>query len=108
MYVLGVLFHQHGVVRDLGLDKLIVVRALIALILPVDKEPFYPRMAYAAGVAGEVHSLGEVVRAAQAALEGLELEFRELCRLVYEDDVVLLTLIPAHVSFCRAVAEPDI
>lgn len=67
VYVLGVLFHQHGVVRDLGLDKLVVVRALVASILSVNKEPFHPGMANSAGVAGEVHALGEVVRAAQGS-----------------------------------------
>ena len=108
VYVLGVLFHQHGVVRDLGLDKLVVVRALVASILSVNKEPFHPGMANSAGVAGEVHALGEVVCAAQAALEGLELEFRELSSLVDKDDVELLALVLEHVPLRRAVAEADV
>ena len=65
-------------------------------------------MAHAARVAGEVHALGVSAHAAQAAFEGLELVLRKLCRLVDEDDIVLLPLIPEHIPLRGAVAEPDV
>ena len=65
-------------------------------------------MAHAARVAGEVHALWESAHAAQTSLEGLELVLRKLCRLVDEDDIVLLPLIPEHIPLRGAVAEPDV
>ena len=46
-----------------------------------------------AGVAGEVHSLRELVHASQTAAKQAELLLRELRRLVNEDPVVFLSLI---------------
>ena len=106
--ILGVPLHEHGIVCNLCLDEFVVVRPLVASILSVNKEPFHPGMANSAGVAGEVHALWESAHAAQTSLEGLELVLRKLCRLVDEDDIVLLPLIPEHVPLRGAVAEPDV
>ena len=108
MDVLGVLLEQDGVVRHAGLYEFVFIRLLSGGELPVDEEPLHPGVAHAARVAREVHALGEIVDAAQAALERLELIFRELRRFVDEYGVVLLPLIPEHVPLRGAVAVPDV
>ena len=73
----------------------------------VDEEPFDVAVAGTAGVAGEVHPLGEIVDAPDAGGQPPHPVLLELGGLVQEDHVVLSALIPGQIAVGGAVAEVD-
>ena len=99
--------HQIRVIRGLGLNEHIVLRALGGAERAVHKQTLDPHVPHAAGVAGQVHALGKVVHAPDAGRQGRKLVLGEVRRLIDEDHVVFLPLILVHVVLAGAVAKHD-
>ena len=64
-------------------------------------------MSDATGVAGQIHTLGEIPNASQTGLKNRKLIFAQLRCLVDGDDVVFLTLIAKGVPVRCAIAKGD-
>lgn len=89
--------HQVVVVLHRGKDHRVVFWVLvplrlvgISLVLFVYKQALDPAMAYAAGVTGQIHPLGELVDASETSAQIVESPLRELCGLINKYPVVLL------------------
>ena len=80
---------------------------LTGFIEPVNKEPFNPVMAHAAGIAGKVETFWKRVSTPEAGSKGLELELCKLCCFIQEDYIIFLALILEDISFPVTVAEAD-
>ena len=106
-HIVRVVRHQGMVVVHIGGDKHIVFGMLRLFVPPVDEQPLHPGVPHAAGVAGQIKALWEVVGAAQACRQRGELELRELRGLVHKNNVVLLPLVLQHVALAAAITEYD-
>ena len=101
--VSGVLFHQHGVVVHLRLDKRILRRVLVLRKLPVHKQPFHPGVPLPTGVAGQIHPLGVVVRAAQTCPDNAKLVLAQLGGFLQKNHIVLYALVLQQVAVAVTV-----
>ena len=106
-HIVRVVRHQGIVVVHIGGDKHIVFGMLRLFVPPVDEQPLHPGVPHAAGVAGQIKALWEVVGSAQACRQRGELELRELRGLVHKNNVVLLPLVLQHVALAAAITEYD-
>ena len=106
-HIVRVVRHQGMVVVHIGGDKHIVFGMLRLFVPPVDEQPLHPGVPHAAGVAGQIKALWEVVGSAQACRQRGELELRELRGLVHKNNVVLLPLVLQHVALAAAITEYD-
>ena len=64
-------------------------------------------MALAAGVTGEIHTLGEFVNAAQARYEHTEYFFLKMGGFIDEDHISFCALVVIHILFTGAVSEKN-
>ena len=98
---------QYFVVCHKALDEGVVLWDLSVIKFPVDEHSLNVLVALAAGVAGVVDSLGEVINATKTGYNGLHLVLRELCSLIQEDDIVFHTLESVQIGVSRTVGKVD-
>ena len=81
-------------------DKTVILRVLVLfrvvavlLKLPVDEKPLHPPVPNTAGVAGQIHTLGKLVHAAQTAAQEVKRTLGKLGCLIDEDPVVFQAVV---------------
>ena len=79
----------------------------VSVVVLVYEQTLDPGMAYAAGVARQIHPLGIRRRAAQTAAKKVKRPLCELRRLVYEYPVILQTVIFMLALVALPVSELD-
>ena len=105
--VVGLLGHEHLVVRHQRLNKRVVIGVFALLEFAVDEYPLDVGMPLAAGIHGVINPLGKAVRASQTRADGLHLVLGQLRGLVEVDHVVFHALEPVHVAVLGAVGKVD-
>ena len=75
LYIVRLTGHQRSIVRDKALCKAVLLRYLVFLKAPVDKQPLDVLMPLPSRVAGVIDTLGEIVYTSDAGGDGLHLVF---------------------------------
>ena len=99
---------KDGVIPYPGRDKCIVLLLLPFPIPPVDKQPLYPAMARAPGVAGIIHPRPQALFAGTVAgSKEAHLGLGKMGGLLQADDVIFLPLVLINVALAVAIAQPQ-
>lgn len=85
--------HQVPIVIYRGGNEAIICRILSGTKAPVQKQPLYPGVAHAPGIAGEVNPLGYGVRAPNAGRQAPEFLLSKIGRLVQKQPIIALPLV---------------
>ena len=105
LHIIGLVFHKRFIILNKSLNKNIIIGVFGLLKTPVDKKPLDPCMTLSAGVAGQIHSLGEIVDTTKAGTKHFKLMFRKLCCLVEKDTVIFRTLKIIKIAVFGTISE---
>ena len=82
LYVVRLRFQEYLIVRYKALNETVFLRLLPLLIPPIYEDPLDISMPLAAGIAGVVDPLREVIYTTETGNNGLHLELRQLGSLI--------------------------
>ncbi len=107
LYVTGIALGEREIIVNESFYKSVVIRILVGMKFSVNEKPFYPSVTHSAGVACQIHTLGEIPNASQTGLKNRKLIFAQLRCLVDGYDVVFLTLVTEGVACACTVSKLD-
>ena len=96
--VIRLRFHQRVVVLRLCRNKSVILRVLVRVKKPVNKQSLYPVVTGASRVRRKIGSFRKIIYASNNGFQSVELIFGKLRRFVYKQNIVFLPLVLQNIT----------